>query len=60
MLLHRGGGFAHKGGGTNILEPIFYVGNGGGDDVTDGKKDMSQANTLVSKLSAGTRIFRGP
>ena len=41
----------------------FYVEDVGGDDDVDGEEeDVSTANILVSeasKLSAGTRIFRG-
>ena len=55
--------FAFVGGQT------FYVGGGGGHDddeemvVREANFLLSEANILVSKaskLSAGTRIFRGP
>ena len=60
-ILHTGGGDKHfytERGGVHT----FYVKDVGGDDDVNGE-DMSEANFLVSearKLSAGTRIFRGP
>ena len=47
------------GRGTTILP--FYVGDGGGDD--EEQEVVSEVNILasvVSKLSAGTTIFRSP
>ena len=49
---------------TERVGQRFYVKDVGGDDDVDGEEeDVSEANILVSeasKLSAGTRIFKGP
>ena len=53
-----GGGkhFYNRGGGQT-----FSVGGDGVDDEVDGEEeDVSEANTLASKLSAEARILRGP